>query len=399
MVTLTLIDPQTNLALKNWHFASESVIRVGRHPENDVVFQEYRQVSRHHLELRQIGQTSPSSKWELVSSSPNGTFVNEVLTNQALIEDNDLIRLSQNGPTIRFQISTKLSIPEHCNHQDNPPNSIFCQHCGEPIVEQEEFIRDFQLLRTLGKGGMGTTYLALDQKKDTQQKRKLIVIKEMNADMALIDKARELFEREARILRELHHPGIPRFYDFFVDSGKKYLAMELIHGENLEHRIHYKGPVTPQLAVEWMIQVCEILSYLHSLNPPLVHRDIKPANLLVRKVDNHVFLIDFGAVKEIGTPLGTRIGAEGYSAPEQNLGKPCPQSDLYAIGPTIIFLITGLAPLKFQAGINSDSNFDLTKIPSMTYELSKVINKVSQIKVRDRYQTAGELVSALRNCL
>lgn len=397
MVTLSLIDPETNIALKNWHFASESVIRLGRHPENDVVFQEYRQVSRHHLELRQIGQNS--SKWELVSSSPNGTFVNGVLTTEGLIQDNDLIRLSLDGPVIRFKISTELPIPENCDHQDNPPNSVFCQHCGEPIVEKPEFIRDFQLLRTLGKGGMGTTYLALDQKKDPNKKRNLIVIKEMNADMAAIDKARELFEREARILRELHHPGIPRFYDFFVDSGKKYLAMQLIHGENLEHRIHYKGPVSPSLAVEWMIQVCEILSYLHSLNPPLVHRDIKPANLLVTNVENRVFLIDFGAVKEFGTPLGTRIGAEGYSAPEQNLGKPCPQSDLYAIGPTIIFLVTGLAPLKFQAGINSDTNFDLTKIPTISPELSKVINKVSQIKVRERYQTAGELASALRNCL
>ena len=114
---------------------------------------------------------------------------------------------------------------------------------------------------------MGTTYLAWDKNSQVSDSPNLLVLKEMNADMAVIAKAQELFEREARILKSLDHPGVPNYYNFFVEKGKKYLAMELIHGQNLEERIYKTGPVAPQQAIEWMMQACEILGYLHSLNP------------------------------------------------------------------------------------------------------------------------------------
>ena len=394
MVTLSLIDPQTNQPLKDWNFPNHSLIRIGRHPDNDLVFGEYPQVSKHHAELRVL-ENIPKLGWELVSYGTNGTFVNGSSITQTSLKDDDLIRFSPNGPLVKFQVSSFAP----CLHLNNPPKSLFCMQCGQPIVEKEEFIRDFQILRTLGQGGMGTTYLAWDKSGNLSGIPKLIVLKEMNADMAAIAKARELFEREARILQSLNHSGIPKFYDFFVHERKKYLAMELIHGDNLEHRVYHKGPVTPVQAIKWMIELCDILSYLHSLNPPLVHRDVKPANLLVKNVDKRILLIDFGAVKEIGTPAGTRIGAEGYSAPEQNLGKPCPQSDLYAIGPTLIFLLTGSSPSKYQGPLSFESNFDLTKVPTISPPLAKVINKASRIKVRERYQTAQELAEALARCL
>src|SRR4028119_270267 len=238
---------------------------------------------------------------------------------------------------------------------------------------------------------MGTTYLAWDKEATKAGRPQMLVLKEMNTDMAQISKARELFEREARILKGLHHPGIPQYYDFFVEGGKKYLAMELIHGQDLEQRILLSGPVTVQQAVEWMIQTCDILDYIHSSSPPLIHRDIKPANLMVRHRDNWIVLLDFGAVKEIGTAPGTRIGAEGYSAPEQDRGSPVTQSDLYAIGPTLIFLLTGERPLKFYRRRGDSYGFDVAGIPTITPKLRKIIERVCEPKVRDRYQTAKEL--------
>jgi serine/threonine-protein kinase len=243
---------------------------------------------------------------------------------------------------------------------------------------------------------MGTTYIAWDQKGITTGVPRLLVLKEMNADMAQIVKARELFEREARILRSLHYSGIPQYYDFFVENSKKYLAMELIHGHNLEQRIYQQGVVTPLQAINWMIQTCHILQYLHSLQPPLVHRDVKPANLMLRNVDQSIVLLDFGAVKEIGTPPGTRIGAEGYSAPEQDRGQPCPQSDLYAIAPTLIFLLTGEAPLKYYQFQGSGYRFDVSNIPTIAPKLGAVIEKACQYKISDRFQTALELAQALQ---
>lgn len=120
---------------------------------------------------------------------------------------------------------------------------------------------------------------------------------------------------------------------------------------------------------------------------------------MVRHRDNRIVVLDFGAVKEIGTAPGTRIGAEGYSAPEQDRGQPCTQSDLYAIGPTLIFLLTGVAPLKYFRRRGSGYGFEVSDIPTIAPQLREIIERTCEPKVRDRYQTAQELAQALATCL
>jgi serine/threonine-protein kinase len=186
---------------------------------------------------------------------------------------------------------------------------------------------------------------------------------------------------------------------FFVEEDKKYLVMETIHGQDLEKLVYERGPVSPPQAIAWMIQTCEILDYLHCLAPPLIHRDIKPANLLVRRTDNRIVVLDFGAVKEIGTPLGTRIGAEGYSAPEQDRGQPLTQSDLYAIGTSLIFLLTGQSPMSFYQNRGKGYRFHVDSVPTITPELRQVIEKVTAPRPGDRYQSSPELIAALAECL
>jgi serine/threonine-protein kinase len=407
MVILTLLEPQTNQSIQQWQFLHQSVIRIGRSQNNDIVLQGYFQVSRQHLELIQ-----EEEHWRLISRGTNGTFVNNLLVSEQLLQSNDLIRLAENGPLFRFELESKAksTTPEYqspnqalspnpCTHQGNPPDSIFCIRCGQPLVEQEHFIGPYQVLRTLGKGGMGITYLVWDKNKTIKGAPLLLVLKEMNADMARIAKARELFEREARILKSLNHPGIPKYYDFFVEKDRKYLVMELIHGHNLEQLIYQRGALTPEQTIKWMIQVCDILTYLHNLQPPLVHRDVKPANLILRNLDNRLMLLDFGAVKELGTSLDTRIGVEGYSAPEQYRGKPCPQSDIYGVGTTIIFLLTGKTPMQYFRYQSNKYEFDVASIPNLTPKLSQLLEKACQPDYRDRYQTAQSLSEALADCL
>ncbi|GAC1493765.1 MAG: protein kinase [Chamaesiphon sp.] len=416
MVTLTLLNSQGSTAVEQWDFQSQPTIRIGRSPDNDVVLNDPL-VSRYHLELRRVNnlEKPQSIEWQLVNQGTNGTFLNGILVFQSLLNNDSLIQLARGGPTLKFQIQAssngqqargmrqeqnvlRQSFPQGCTHADNPPGNLFCIHCGQPLVQQQHFIRQYQVLRTLGQGGMGTTYLAWDKEASQGGRLQMLVIKEMNADMAQIEKARELFEREARILKGLHHPGIPEYYDFFVEAGKKYLAMELIHGQDLEKRIYQQGPVLLQQAIEWMIQTCDILDYIHGQKPPLIHRDIKPANLMVRHLNNRIMVLDFGAVKEVGTPAGTRIGAEGYCAPEQYRGQPCTQSDLYAIGPTLIFLLSGENPMNFYQKRGSEYRFDVRSIPTITPRLKDVIERVTEPKPRDRYQTAKELSQALQTC-
>lgn len=411
---LTLLDPEQNTPLQQWSFESESIVRIGRSPENHIVIPNAL-VSRQHLELQRIN-SGVSSQWYLVNSGTNGTFVNGMPLSQGWISDGALIQLARGGPLLHFQVTTielggkigmmpPMTRPSPlCTHAGNPPGNLFCIHCGEPM-KVDRTVRNYQVLRTLGQGGMGTTTLAWDREKAKAQKPgsspadSLVVLKEMNADMAQIAKAQELFEREAKTLKSLNHPGIPKFFDFFVEGGKKYLVMEMLHGEDLEKRIYNRGPVPPQQAIEWMIQTCEVLGYIHSQNPPLVHRDIKPANLLVRHRDNGISVIDFGAVKEIGTPPGTRIGVEGYTAPEQDRGQPLPQSDLYAIGPTLIFLLTASSPQKYYGKIAGGYGFKLENIPTLAPKLRDIILKTTAAKPGDRFQTAKQLAQSLSACL
>ncbi len=429
MVTLTLLHPQESKPLRHWRFEQQTPIRLGRAPENHVILNNPI-VSRFHAELRRVelprraGSQDPVQAWQLINHSANGTFVNGEAIAQSLLEDDTLIQLAQDGPILRFQLNRRpLAIstptqhvaasstpldpiqsiaPTCCTHMGNPPDNLFCIHCGQPI-RVEKTVREYQILRVLGRGGMGTTYLVWNptEKADSSgvPPGKLQVLKEMNTDIARIPKAQELFEREARTLKTLNHPGIPQYYDFFIENDKKYLVMELIHGRDLEKQVRQQGPVPMEQAITWMIQTCEVLEYLHSRPTPIIHRDIKPGNLLVRNVDKRIVVLDFGAVKAAGLAPGTRIGAEGYSAPEQVQGRPVIQSDLYSIGPSLVFLLTGMSPLWLQRQEHSSNRLGLDKIEGLSRRLQLVIWRATELDPANRYQTAKELIHALKNCL
>ncbi|MDJ0898150.1 MAG: FHA domain-containing serine/threonine-protein kinase [Xenococcus sp. MO_188.B8] len=431
MVTLTLLEPQTNQPFKTWTFSDKAKVCIGRSPQNDIVLKGYFQVSRQHVELTEI-----NNQWQLVNNGTNGTFVNSVLVEKAQLKDNDLIRLAGNGPLFRFELESPSldarspirgqalameppterehgslaikslasydaspQIAPACQHLGNASDSIFCIHCGEALVEEERFIGSYQILRNLGQGGMGITYLVRNRNKNSKGAPLLLVLKEMNADMLRVAKARELFEREARILKNLEHPNIPKYYDFFCEGQHKYLVMELVHGLNLEQFTYQRGTVAPEIAIKWMIEVCGVLYYLHNLKPPLIHRDIKPANLILRNLDNRLMLLDFGAVKEFGTARNTRIGVEGYSAPEQYRGKPCPQSDLYGVGATLIFLLTGNAPMQSYMPQKNQYELNLEAIANLPLRLIQVLTKTCKPDPLDRYSSAQELAEALQSCL
>lgn len=405
MVTLTLLPiPGSSQPSQQWTFADTThLIRIGRSPDNDVVLDDVL-VSRHHLQLQWVQTADGFRQWQATNQGTNGTFLNGVLMSQGWVQNDALIQLAKGGPMLKFSVSqapiqapAAVSGTGTCTHQGNIPGALFCIHCGQLAVTPQRIIRHYHVLGVLGQGGMGTTYRAWTPERPRGSS--LVVLKEMNADMARNLKAQELFEREARILQSLKHPGIPEYYDFFVEGGKKYLAMELIQGEDLERRIFQKGPISLDQAVEWMIQLCEVLSYIHQHQPPLIHRDIKPANLMVRYRDQGIVVLDFGAVKEIGTPPGTRIGAPDYSAPEQDRGQPMTQSDLYAVGPTLLFLLTGESPQKYYRRKGLNYRFQVSGIPSVTPQLARVIEKVTEPKASDRYQTAQELAKAFQKCL
>jgi serine/threonine protein kinase, bacterial len=446
MLIVTLLHPQDRTPVRQWRFEQEKIVRIGRAPGNQVIINDP-VVSRFHLELHQMDspaapdQSSPVPSWDLINFSVNGTFLDGQAIAQTRVTQTTLVQLAKGGPLLQFQALSPVTketaksapaplapepteplsassqrgsagflapglfpeaSPTRCTHSGNPPENLFCIHCGQPVWV-EKVIRQYQVLRVLGRGGMGTTFLVWNPagvpRPVGPPQGRLQVLKEMNADIAQIPKAQELFEREASTLKLLNHPGIPRYYDYFIEDGKKYLVMELVHGLDLEKRVRRQGLVPPRQAVEWMIQTCEILNYLHSRPTPIIHRDIKPGNLLVRNLDQRIVVLDFGAVKAVGAPTGTRIGAEGYSAPEQVQGRPVIQSDLYAIGASLIFLLAGKSPQRFLQPAGRKYRLNVEGVNMIPEPIQALIMKTTAPEASDRYQSAKELIRALRGCL
>jgi predicted Ser/Thr protein kinase len=199
-----------------------------------------------------------------------------------------------------------------------------------------------RILRQIAFGGTSAVYLARDKFHNE------VVVKEsvtgVDAKTKREAKAIEFFEREAKLLMVLKNPQIAKVLDHFVENGRQYLVLEFVPGQNLRQLIQKVGSIAEKRVLELALQMANILDYLHSQHPPVLHRDFSPDNLVLRP-DGKLVLIDFGAANEfIGTATGTLVGKQCYMPPEQVRGKTEPASDLYAMGCTIFFLLTGHDP-------------------------------------------------------
>jgi serine/threonine protein kinase len=220
-----------------------------------------------------------------------------------------------------------------------------------------------------------------------------IIVKEAvipkNANEALKAKAIALFNREALLLSKLDHPNIAKVLDHFVENEHHYEVIEFIDGLDLRRFVKERGPQPEDFVLNWAQQICEILVYLHSQDPPVVHRDLTPDNLVLR-VDGQLFLIDFGAANAfVGTATGTMVGKQSYMPPEQLRGKAVPQSDLYSFGGTLYFLLTGRDPTPLEVSqVDEGAKLSLT--------LNPLLAKCTACEVADRYDSASELLQDIR---
>lgn len=216
-------------------------------------------------------------------------------------------------------------------------------------------LRDrYELVGLLGRGGQAFTTLARDLEDDGRH----VVIKQLAIHVAEDWKSIELFEREAEVLERLTHPRIPRYIDAFHidDRGMVRFALvqDFVDGVDLGHLTDRGRRWDEAEAIERMIEVCDILEYLHGKTPPVIHRDIKPSNLILGR-DDGLFLVDFGAVQTVLPKTvggSTVIGTTGYVPMEQYMGRASQRSDLYALGATAVHLLSGTHPadLPFSGG-------------------------------------------------
>ncbi len=205
-----------------------------------------------------------------------------------------------------------------------------------------ETLRDgrFIVLGTLGEGSQGRTFDGVDKREGQS-----VAIKQFDVRGARSWKDVELAEREARVLKSLTHPKLPRYVDHFEEDGSLYLVMEKIEGESLGS-IRTRGATLSEYEVLRLLRdASDVLDYLHGRAPPVFHRDLKPGNVL-RRPDGSFAFVDFGAVRDKLRVAGgsTVVGTFGYMAPEQFQGRALPGTDVYAIGATAISMLTGQEP-------------------------------------------------------
>jgi serine/threonine protein kinase len=218
---------------------------------------------------------------------------------------------------------------------------------NEPLSSGTVLQNRYEIQRLLGGGGMGVVYLAHDQR----LANRACAVKEMVdhfIDQQQRIEANEYFAREADTLAQLKHPAIPAITDRFDDQNRHYLVMEYIEGRNLEEELAARGGPLPEgLIIDIARQLCDVLAYLHGSTPPVIYRDMKPSNVMLTP-RGRVVLIDFGIARLFKSARkGTMIGTLGFAPPEQYQGAVDPRSDIYSLGATLHYALTGRDPEKF----------------------------------------------------
>jgi len=284
-------------------------------------------------------------------------------------------------------------------YQEMPEDISLCQSCGCPlnsVPQKEKKIMKgrYEIISSLAEGGMGEILLAYD----IHLKRPCAIKGHHREGLGKLPyEEREIivkpFEKEAELLANLRHPNLPCVTDYFIENDTCYIVMDYIEGKDLEVMLdenNLEGLPEKQV-VEWAIQICRVLEYLHNQTPPIIHGDIKPANLIIRNHDGWLMLVDFGSAsfKKLSTDNHAPYGTDGYAAPEQYMGIYDIRSDIYSLGCTLYELLTAhlpeepfnFIPLRnIVPGLSSEIEYIIMKC--VQYKLEKRINNITSMKQR-----------------
>ena len=272
----------------------------------------------------------------------------------------------------------------------------------------------YKVLKVLGEGGFGQTYIVEDIHLPGKPKCVLKHLKPTSTDLQVLEAARNLFCKEAETLQKLgSHDQIPRLLAYFEENHEFYLVQEFIHGHSLSKELPPGKKWTETQVVQMLIEVLKVLQFVHSQG--VIHRDIKPDNLIRNTLDHRLTLIDFGSIKQIHsqTTMLTRgasqkiilpssknhnititVGTPGYMPSEHICRFPRPSSDIYAVGMMAIQSLTGVQPHKLQDDPHTGEIL-WQHLVFISSEFADILTKMTRYHFKDRYQTAAEVLEAL----
>ncbi len=277
-------------------------------------------------------------------------------------------------------------------------------HLGQLCGTKNLFRDRYKILRILGRGGFGVTFIARNMDLPGNP---LCVIKQLcprTTNHRSWERAKERFEKEAIALGQLgSHSQIPMLLDFFENRGEFYLVQEYVRGYTLAREVRRDGVKTEAAVKQFLQEILPVLSYIHDRH--VIHRDIKPQNILRCKEDGRLVLIDFGAVKDefIKTKNSTSalqnasthfVGTMGFAPPEQFYLSPVYASDIYAVGITCVYLLTGKAPLEFEHDpITGEILWQ--KEANVGEHLGNILSKMIKTSLLERFKSVEEVKRAL----
>lgn len=330
---------------------------------------------------------------------------------------------------------TRPHCPSPENRFPDSPDShtksgTFCQACGMPLILQGRK-GHYQTIKPLGKGGFGATFQAIDLDSVNQRqcviKRLNIKVDEIQAKVDAIQAAnndpevvnriiqgiKAAFDREAQVLEFLgdNSGNIPTLYDYFSFTAPafgqqkelefKYLVQQYIQGEDLSQELKRKGRFSETEILDFLKQILPILQFIHDQNS--IHRDIKPSNIVRETATQKLFLIDFGAVKQvfsgqINVQSAIVFHTKVYAAPEQRpeegiIGQIYPSSDLYSLAVTCLELLTGTTPVDYLS--NNYQNWRQQASRIISPSLANILDKMLKVNPRHRFQSAAEVMKAI----
>ena len=251
----------------------------------------------------------------------------------------------------------------------------------------------YKILNKIGQGGMSIVYLAMNEKANKQW-----AIKEMRKEK---NKNYEIMKQslisETNLLKELKHPYLPSIADIIENDDTIIIVMDYVEGRPLSDILKEEGTIEEEKVVDYAIQLCDVLDYLHSQNPPIIYRDLKPANIMLRP-DGKITLIDFGTARKYNYDSAsdtTCLGTVGYAAPEQFAGETQTdaRTDIYNLGATMYHLLTGVNPSEPPYELYPIRRWD----ENLSNGLEKIILRATRKDPDKRFNDCKEMSYALQH--
>jgi serine/threonine-protein kinase len=459
VITLTLLHPIQSTPVQNWTFEHEPIIRIGRSTDNHVILYsavvsrhhvELRRLEDGTWELFSLGAngTYLDSKQitkvivadgviiRLARSGPNiqihlgtpaesdekslGQRSRQPTTASASDLNGDITPAKPPKTEIDAKISLdsldsssllestvqkKITIAEPqpyvslpaaevggsritCSHQRAEADMAFCPDCGQPL-QVVKMIGNYQVIKTLSQDRLGMTQLLW-------QDGRTLLLKTLNPGIDSSGEVQKLFKERAEALLKLDHPAIPRFIDYFFDDRQSCLVIEKVYGHDLYQTVATKGVYSESSAIDLMLQLCDALTYLHHQSPPVLHLDLRPENLVIRTIGaakEQIVLTGFVSLQTL--KMDTQSAVIGYQAPEQQQGHATAASDLFALGPILVYLLTGKEPGQFYAHREQGFRFYPEYVPGLSTGIASVVRRLTTHNPEERYGNAEEVITAL----